>query len=120
MILALDYDETYTRDPIFWNEVIALAARRGHSVICATMRYPFEGREVVEALGHVVEDIVFTSRKAKHNSVEDAGYIPSVWIDDSPNFIHNDAYEWMRLTESALETMNAPVLAMLKEKQNGN
>ena len=91
MMLALDYDDTYTRDPVFWDLVIALAKSRGHSVICATMRYPHEGAEVWDALGGKVEDIVFTERKAKHGAVYEAGYMPSVWIDDSPNFVHNDA-----------------------------
>lgn len=95
MLLALDYDETYTRDPIFWDEVITLANKRGHSVICATMRCtdPWESDEVVAALSGKVEDIVFTDRKAKFKAVYDAGYMPSVWIDDSPNFIHNNAQQ---------------------------
>jgi len=91
MLLALDYDDTYTRDPVFWDLMIALAKSRGHSVICATMRYPHEGAEVRAALGDKVEDIVFTGRKAKHDAVYDAGYMPSVWIDDNPQFVHTDA-----------------------------
>lgn len=91
MLLALDYDETYTRDPIFWDQVIKLATQRGHSIICATMRYEREGADVVRDLAHQVEAIVFTGRKAKFGAVYDAGYMPSVWIDDSPNWIHTDA-----------------------------
>lgn len=91
MLLALDYDDTYTRDPDFWDNVITLATQRGHSVICATMRYEHEGQEVIDALGSKVETIVFTGRKAKFTAVYDAGYMPSVWIDDSPNFVHTDA-----------------------------
>jgi hydroxymethylpyrimidine pyrophosphatase-like HAD family hydrolase len=91
MLLALDYDETYTRDPIFWDAVIKLAIQRGHSVICATMRHEHEGAEVIRDLGDQVEAIVFTGRKAKHGAVHAAGFMPSVWIDDSPNWIHQDA-----------------------------
>lgn len=91
MLLALDYDETYTRDPIFWDGVIALAIQRGHSVICATMRHEHEGREVERDLAAKVEKIVYTGRKAKHKAVYAAGFMPSVWIDDSPHFIHMDA-----------------------------
>lgn len=29
MIIALDYDDTYDRDPLFWDQVIATAARCG-------------------------------------------------------------------------------------------
>lgn len=91
MLLALDYDDTYTRDPKFWDEVIMLARMNGHTVICATMRYPHEGIDVVAALEGKVEQIIFTSRKAKHGAVHAAGYMPSVWIDDSPHWIHTDA-----------------------------
>lgn len=91
MLLALDYDETYTRDPIFWDAVIALATQRGHSVICATMRHEHEGRDVVRDLDGKVEKIIFTGRKAKYGVVHRAGFMPSVWIDDTPSFIHQDA-----------------------------
>lgn len=93
MLLALDYDDTYTRDPQFWNAVIALAVQRGHAVICATLRadVPHEADEVRAALAHRVEAIVFTGRRAKHAAVHAAGFMPSVWIDDNPQFIHMDA-----------------------------
>ena len=91
MLLALDFDETYTRDPEFWNRVILYAKDRGHTVICATMRYEHEGKDVIDALESRVEKIIFTGRKAKHGAVYAAGYMPSVWIDDSPHWIHTDA-----------------------------
>lgn len=91
MLLALDYDDTYTRDPEFWDAVITLAQQRGHSVICATMRYPHEGGDVIRDLTGKVEQIIYTGRKAKHGAVYEAGYMPSVWIDDSPHWIHVDA-----------------------------
>lgn len=91
MLLALDYDDTYTRDPMFWDAVIELATVCGHSVICATMRHEHEGADVVRDLGGKVEQIIFTGRKAKHGAVHAAGFMPSVWIDDTPSFIHQDA-----------------------------
>ena len=90
MLLALDYDDTYTRDPEFWDAVIELAKQRGHSVICATMRYLQEGADVEAALLGKVKNFIYTGRTAKHNAVHAAGYIPSVWIDDSPHWIHMD------------------------------
>ena len=91
MLLALDFDETYTRDPEFWDMVISAANYRGHSVICATMRYEHEGEEVINALQHKVEKIIFTGRKAKFKFVTEAGYYPSVWIDDQPNWLYVDS-----------------------------
>jgi hypothetical protein len=92
MLIALDYDETYTKDPIFWDQVISLATSRGHSVICTTMRYRSEGEEVIRDLSGKVENIIFTERNAKQEFVNNCGYMPSVWIDDNPSFIVNDAY----------------------------
>lgn len=91
MLLALDYDDTYTCDPEFWDYFIKLAFDYGHSVICVTMRHEHEGLEVKNNLSNLVEKIIFTGRKAKFDAVQEAGFMPSVWIDDSPNFIHFDA-----------------------------
>lgn len=90
MLLALDYDDTYTRDPEFWNQVIALAVARGHSVICVTARdgdCEIDRGEVERDLAHQVEAILFTAGKAKWPVAYDAGFMPSVWIDDQPNWI---------------------------------
>ena len=91
MLIALDYDETYTLDPEFWDAMISKAFSKGHSVICATMRYESKGADVVLALGNKVEKIIFTGRKAKHKFVQEARYYPSVWIDDSPHWLFQDS-----------------------------
>lgn len=91
MLIALDYDETYTVDPEFWDMVISAAGYRGHTVICATMRHEHEGADVIAALGKKVEKIIFTGRKAKHEFVQNAGYYPSVWVDDSPHWLFQDS-----------------------------
>lgn len=90
-MLALDYDDTYTRDPIFWDGVIELAKQRGHSVICVTARSERDRREVTDALGDKVEEIVCTNGKAKSTAAYNAGFMPSVWIDDAPQWVHTDA-----------------------------
>ena len=97
MLIALDYDETYTCDPIFWNLTIDLAYARGHSVIVVTMRHKDEGFDVIDALSNRVEQIIFTGRKAKGKFVSELGYNVSVWIDDNPNFIVSDAMPRMTL-----------------------
>ena len=87
MLIALDYDETYTVDPYFLKKVIELGKERGHLFICATMRYESEGEEIILNLKDKVEAIIFTGRKAKMLEVNKQGYYPSVWIDDSPLFL---------------------------------
>jgi len=92
MNISLDFDETYTRDPILWLQFIKAATDRGHKVYCVTMRTPEEGAEVIHELSRFVEKIIFTSRKAKkdfcyyeHNINID------VWIDDMPLFVVKSA-----------------------------
>lgn len=91
LLFCLDFDETYTADPVLFDGFIQLLKSRGHSVIVATMRYEHEGQEIIDALGDKVEKIIFTGRKAKVKFVEEAGYYPSIYIDDSPHFLVGDA-----------------------------
>ncbi len=90
MLIALDYDGTYTRDPAMWDAFIASARSSGHSVICATMRTEEEAAEVVQNLGGKVDRIICTSRKAKARYLADLGVTPNVWIDDNPMWIYSN------------------------------
>lgn len=91
LLFALDYDETFTADPVLWLAFIGNAKQRGHAVIIATMRYPHEGAEIELVLKDKVEKIIYTSRKAKYEEVQRQGYYPSIWIDDSPHFLFHGA-----------------------------
>lgn len=96
MLIAIDYDETFTLDPGFWREVIALAEGRGHSCICATMRHPHE--EIPSEHARLFERVVYTGRKAKRPAVDKAGYYPSIWVDDMPWTVDRESiyqtYQW--------------------------
>ena len=91
MIVALDYDDTYTRDPSMWNDFIDLLQRNNHTVYCVTMRYPQEAQAVREALANRVDGIFCTGRKAKRPFMYARGIQVSVWIDDEPGWILTDA-----------------------------
>jgi len=80
MLIALDYDKTYTADPMLWDDFVQLAQTRGHKVKIVTMRRPDE------AVSNVPVDVVYTSRKAKASIVK-----ADIWIDDSPNWIYQDS-----------------------------
>jgi hypothetical protein len=80
MIIALDYDKTYTADPALWDNFIQSAKDRGHSVKIVTMRYTSEPIESVPV------DVVYTSRKAKATVFK-----ADIWIDDSPSWIFQDS-----------------------------
>lgn len=86
MIIALDFDGTYTEDPNFWDQVIRAAKIHGHTVIIATMRYDNEeeGSIVRETFSGKVDQIIFTERKAKLVHLHEIGVKPHIWIDDNP------------------------------------
>lgn len=92
MNISLDFDETYTRDPVLWLSMIRIAKDRGHKVYCVTMRTPEEGADVVFELGRHVEKIIFTSRAAKKEyCLQNHNLTIDVWIDDMPLFVIQSA-----------------------------
>ena len=93
MIISLDYDETWTRDPETWKKVVAVLRMAGHTVYCVTMRYDnhHEKTEVGSQLNGVVDAIFFTGRRAKSDFMYEQGIKVDVWIDDMPLFIYQGA-----------------------------
>jgi ABC-type uncharacterized transport system substrate-binding protein len=91
MVISLDYDDTYTRDPRLWDAFITAAKASGHTVYCVTMRYRKEGADVVRTLTGKVDNIFFTERRNKHDFMFEQGISVNVWIDDMPWFILHDA-----------------------------
>lgn len=87
---ALDYDDTYTRDPDLWLDWVNRALEKGHTVKVVTMRYQYEGVTMDSRLLELVE-VIFTERKAKRIFAKLKGYNVDVWIDDRPDFIVGDA-----------------------------
>lgn len=85
MIIALDYDDTFTRDPGGWREVAHFLQRRGHTVYGVTMRYEREG--VCMDYRTACEKIFYTGRQQKRKFMQDLGIFVSVWIDDMPEAI---------------------------------
>ena len=81
MIIALDHDDTYDRDPPFWDQVIAAAARCGHTVIVVTMRHE-HARPVIPAWPDM--PIFCTGREPKVRHRRGSGIEVDIWIDDAP------------------------------------
>jgi hypothetical protein len=76
--IALDYDGTYTADPVLWTEFIRMARASGHEVVIVTSRSPQE---------RIWTDVpvVYCSRTAKRRH-----FTADVWIDDMPKWIVED------------------------------
>lgn len=88
IVIAIDYDGTYTVDPDLWRAFIERAQARGHTVVMVTGRsnegqYGAEVRRDVRGL----VPIVFAAQMWKRDAAQLAGFDVSVWIEDHPETI---------------------------------
>lgn len=90
MIISLDYDETFTRDPAMWRQVIETAQIAGHMVVCVTARHepPDPEREP-----EIPCNVFCTGGTPKRAFMQGKGIHVHVWIDDMPEFIGPPSWE---------------------------
>lgn len=86
MNIALDFDDTYTRDPQFWDQFIVNAKNRGHDVRIVTFR---KSSMTDPALDNIGIPVIYTEFTQKRKFTSKMGWLVDVWIDDSPEFIVN-------------------------------
>lgn len=83
MLIAIDYDDTFTLAPQAWRAVIAVLRACGHEVIGATSR-----RNTAENRNEVEDGfpcaVVYCNHNAKAEHLKKLGIVPDVWIDDNP------------------------------------
>jgi hypothetical protein len=92
MVFSLDFDNTFTEDPVFWKWFILKATTRGHKVFCVTARTEEQRNidEVEDSFGsslELIEDVVFCNHLPKKDIVDKLGINIDVWIDDKPETI---------------------------------
>ncbi len=95
MILSLDYDDTYTRDPLFWNWVAEKAMERGHEVWCVSARHDVHMDHARHTIGRVIgaDRCLGTNGKAKRDTLfKEKGVYADIWIDDMPETV-SDGYD---------------------------
>jgi hypothetical protein len=83
--LGLDYDDTYSLDPAFWNHVVAFAKLCGHKVVCVTCRP--ETQENYDACNIPGVLTYFTGMAPKDWYMREKGIEVDVWVDDSPDCV---------------------------------
>lgn len=86
MIIAVDYDSTYSADPETFDQVIKVFQAAGHTVICVTARPETMGQSVLNSIGKLVP-VVFAGADWKREAAERRGYKVNVWIDDVPEMV---------------------------------
>lgn len=89
MRIALDYDNTYTRDPELWNKFIADSFALGHEICCVTMRASFD---FIPWPPEFCILVIKTAGKAKVPFCEALGVKVDIWIDDQPYRLTQDAF----------------------------
>lgn len=88
MLIAIDYDGTFSRDPVLFRALVALGRRMGHAFVLVTGRSNEGqwGAEVRREVGDLMP-IVFAANGWKRAAAERAGHKVDVWIDDMPEGI---------------------------------
>lgn len=83
MNIAIDYDNTYTRDPDAWIKIIDVLHKNNHKVYCVTKRYKELAGDIREAMNI---PIIYATR-SKLEAVSLNGIKIDIWIDDKPQSI---------------------------------
>lgn len=85
MKIALDYDKTFTADPMLWLAFVQLARESGHEVAIVTFRRPDRegGNDRVHRDAKLLGVKVFFAAGRPKAAVYDA----DIWIDDFPALI---------------------------------
>jgi hypothetical protein len=81
MLIALDYDGAYTRDPGLWQAFIQTSVAAGHDIRVVTSRHP-EDRPAMEDCR-----VICTGMQPKGPFLVSRGWVPDIWIDDHPERI---------------------------------
>lgn len=86
MIIAIDYDGTWTEDPDMFETLTTVMRMRSHRVLVVTARVSGEA-EVERKCGPFVDRILFSGRTPKRDYCHEQGELVDVWIDDMPDLI---------------------------------
>jgi hydroxymethylpyrimidine pyrophosphatase-like HAD family hydrolase len=88
LLIAIDFDETLTRDAALWSHFISFAQTRGHRVVCVTARRPTEdNRETIDEWmqSHGIDiPVYYSALGSKVHFMEKHGHKVDIWIDDDP------------------------------------
>lgn len=90
MLIAIDFDLTYTADPILFNEFIGFAKFRGHEVvICTTRNADQDNTHTLVYLSKTVPVYFMDGLPKKEFMKETFGKDVDIWIDDKPESVIN-------------------------------
>ena len=88
LIIAIDFDGTWTADPGGWRQFYQLMVARGHTLILATGRSHYT-EDMARASLPPGMPMVFCGGDLKQDACLKAGYTVHIWIDDMPGMIQH-------------------------------
>lgn len=91
MILAIDYDGTYTRSPGLFRKFVLEGQKLGYTFVCITSRGGPANHDAIDpqrepALPEGVA-VHYTQGKPKRAYAQAAGIMVAIWVDDMPESI---------------------------------
>lgn len=90
-VVGVDFDETISDNPPAWLKVMASLEMSGYQVVVVTWRSPTTYPEDLQFLVDKGYKIYYTSFTAKRKYMLEQGVDVSIWIDDNPWAVENDA-----------------------------
>ena len=93
LCIALDYHNTYSADPKFWDTFIYMCWMRKFEVYCITHHTGEKQNEkLMDSIGKILDSdhIIFTMGKAKEDYCKSIGLDIDIWIDNNPIHIIQD------------------------------
>lgn len=87
MNIMIDYDNTFTADPLMWTEAIEIFFDHNHKVFLVTSRgedTPVEDEHYFKSVGI---PIIYCDYRAKEKVCKEKGININIWIDDDPLYI---------------------------------
>lgn len=86
VVIAIDYDDTYTADPDLWDHFIQKARELGHKVVCVSCRRTGGDNHDILKQGPKVP-VYFTNMAPKRWYMDRNGISVDIWIDDMPECV---------------------------------
>lgn len=86
MLIAIDYDCTWTEDPELWQALMLVGQARGHKFVMVTGRKAWSDDMARSNLPPGLP-IVYAGDNYKQRAAAREGFLVDVWIDDLPGRI---------------------------------
>lgn len=87
MTFGIDFDETFSRHPKFFHELLDLIEKYNHKAVIVTARFKGMNNQDVHETTRDRLPIVFTGMNSKREYCEANNIYIDVWVDDSPERI---------------------------------